>query len=258
MRKFNSPVKNALYFVYRWVAAFIDPIRFFNALKGIFWYTRDYIVFSRQKADLPISFADSYPVLHDKVDVAPFDSHYFYQNVWMFRRIIASPATEHFDVGSGLDFVSLLSTIKKVNFIDIRPIITDLPNFTCIKGSILELPFAEKSLDSLSCLHVVEHIGLGRYGDPVNPFGTIEALKELQRVLSQTGTLFFATPVGKPRVCFNAHRVHDPHQIIGYFDQLKLAEFAYIDDAGKLHENASPDDARDQNYACGLFIFRRS
>ena len=38
-------------------------------------------------------------------------------------------------------------------------------------------------------MHVVEHIGLGRYGDQVDPDGDLMAMKELERVTAKLGKL---------------------------------------------------------------------
>ena len=95
-----------------------------------------------------------------------------------------------------------------------RPLLADLDNFDSKKGTILSMPFKDNSIPSLSCLHVAEHIGLGRYGDPLDPLGTKKTTKELSRVLVPNGNLYFSVPIGKPRLCFNAHRIHSTQQII--------------------------------------------
>ena len=66
----------------------------------------------------------------------------------------------------------MLTTITDVTFIDIRPLELKLDRYTGKKGSIVALPFGDGSVSSLSCLHVVEHVGLGRYGDPIDPDGS--------------------------------------------------------------------------------------
>src|SRR5262249_34943075 len=119
------------------------------------------------------------------------------------------------------------------------------------------LPFADGGIPSLSCLHVIEHIGLGRYGDPLDPSGAERAAKELQRVLAPGGRLYLSTPVGRERVCFNAHRVFAPDTIVRIFSDLKPPHFAYVDDDGALHTSAAPDDARSLDYGCGLFRFAK-
>lgn len=100
------------------------------------------------------------------------------------------------------------------------------------KGSVLEMPFEDNSMMSLSCLHVIEHLGLGRYGDPVNPESYLQAAKELTRILAPGGVSIVGIPVGRERLCFDAHRVFDPKTILNAFSQLNLREFSLIDDKG--------------------------
>lgn len=202
-----------------------------------------------------ISRRDLYPWLDDKTSTTSFDEHYFYQNIWAFRKILESGIKTHVDVGSMVSYVGFLSTITHVTFIDIRPLITDLPDIESKAGSILEMPYPDNSIFSLSCLHVAEHIGLGRYGDALDPLGTVKACTELQRVLAPGGNLYFGLPLGKPRVCFNAHRIHSPAQILEYFAGLKLAEFSLVDDYGHFLQNIAPEKGANTKYACGLFHF---
>ncbi len=204
-----------------------------------------------------IAFGDLHPCLHEKTATTSFDTHYFYQDIWAFRKILENGAREHVDVGSKVDYVGFLSAITRVTFIDIRPLAADLDNFASRKGSILAMPYADGTVPSLSCLHVAEHIGLGRYGDPLDPLGTVKACGELRRVLAPGGNLYFGLPVGRPRVCFNAHRIHSPAQILGYFEGLTLEEFSLVDDAGRFVRNADMDRGRHAKYGCGLFHFSK-
>jgi len=112
-----------------------------------------------------LKISDFYPCLNDDTPTTPFDAHYFYQGVWALRKIKESGVKSHVDVASEIRWVGLLSTITKITFIDIRPFETNLKNLIVKKGNILNMPFEDNSVDSLSCLHVAEHIGLGRYGD---------------------------------------------------------------------------------------------
>ena len=120
------------------------------------------------------------------------------------------------------------------------------------------MPLASGSVASLSCLHVAEHIGLGRYGDPLNPQGTVHAARELSRVLAPGGNLYFAVPVGKPRLCFNGHRIHAADTICRYFSDLELVEFSGVHDDGRFVEKARLSEFSDSDYACGMFWFRKA
>jgi len=110
-------------------------------------------------------------------------------------------------------------------------------------------------------MHVVEHIGLGRYGDPLDPEGDLKSIQELKRVLSLDGNLLFVVPVGRiSRIMFNAHRIYSYKQILSYFSELRLMEFDLIPDdtnAGGLIRNASPDMVDACTYGCGCFWFRK-
>jgi hypothetical protein len=228
--------------------------------RSVFYYVRYLSEWSRYSA-LPgsetLHFVDSYPRLFDRTAITRVDSHYFYQDIWAFKLVLASGTPNHVDVGSSADCVGMITAIAKVIFIDIRPLVVKLENFNSLSGSILALPFADSSVPSLSCLHVAEHVGLGRYGDPLDPEGTKKATRELARVLAAQGNLCFSVPVGKPRVCFNAHRIHSPWQILDYFHDLDLVQFAGIDDRGKFTQGLDPGDLTEANYACGLFHFTR-
>ena len=119
----------------------------------------------------PLRFRDGHPCLFDATDITTYDPHYFYQAVWATERIAQSGAKTHLDVGSDAQFVGILTTHLPVTFVDIRPLSARLPQLTSVAGTILALPFADQSIESLSCLHVAEHVGLGRYGDPLDPSG---------------------------------------------------------------------------------------
>jgi SAM-dependent methyltransferase len=110
---------------------------------------------------------------------------------------------------------------------------------------------------SVSSLHVIEHIGLGRYGDALNPEGSRLAAGELARVLRPGGRLFLSVPVGRQRVCFNAHRVFAPTTIVLLFASLKLRTFALVDDSGRFSEDIAFDGVGDLDYGCGMFEFVR-
>ena len=110
-------------------------------------------------------------------------------------------------------------------------------------------------------MHVIEHVGLGRYGEPLDPDGDLKAIAELRRVLSPGGNLLFVVPVGKPRVQFNAHRIYAFDQVREAFQDLELVEFALVPDRRNgtaLIPSATKEHADAQRYGCGCFWFRRA
>lgn len=201
-----------------------------------------------------LRLGNGYPCLFDNAESTPYDPHYFYQAVWATRIIARSGMRTHVDLGSDVRFVGMLSAIlSAVMFIDVRAVKTQLPELHPVAASAVELPLSNRSVRSLSCLHVAEHIGLGRYGDALDPAGTRKACAEMVRVLAPHSNLFFSVPVGRPRVCFNAHRIHTPRQVMSYLKGLDLVEFSVVDDSGRFQEKADLDEMERANYACGLF-----
>lgn len=204
-------------------------------------------------------FADLWPITRERFESSGnAHGHYFLQDLWAARHVARLRPEKHVDIGSALTgFVSHVASFLPVEYIDIRPLECRVPDIEWRRGSILQLPYADGSVASLSCLHVIEHIGLGRYGDPLDVDGWIKGLHEMQRVLAPDGQLLVGTPCGRPRVQFNAHRVFNPQQIIDVLQSLELREFSLIpgEDSVAWVENARPEDAAGLDYGCGLFRF---
>lgn len=204
-------------------------------------------------------WGDRYPCLYDNIDTTPFDTHYIYHPAWAARVISKIKPTVHIDISSTLHFCSVLSAFVPVEFYDYRPADLKLSNLSSGAANIVSLPFPSNSIESLSCMHTVEHIGLGRYGDPLDPDGDLKAIAELKRVLASGGNLLFVVPIGgKPKIMYNAHRIYSYKQIIEYFKDLELKEFALIPDypsSDGLILNATEKMADKCTYGCGCFWF---
>jgi SAM-dependent methyltransferase len=238
----------------------VDPRALVNHWRGVPFFVRNLIAYQRSRNDdFPISLSDLYYTSHERF--APAGSargHYFHQDLWAARQLYERRVKRHVDVGSRVDgFVAHILPFCDVEYVDIRPLDVRIPGLVFRAGSLMAMPFETGSIPSLSSLHVIEHVGLGRYGDPIDPSGYRLAAAELARVLAPGGTLLIGTPVGRERLCFDAHRVFDPERIVKVFEPLRLRTFALVEEEGGLDPDPSFESARRHEYACGLFVFEK-
>jgi SAM-dependent methyltransferase len=209
---------------------------------------------------LSVRWDDAKPCPDDRTATTGFDRHYVYHTAWAARVIARTRPARHVDVSSSLYFAAIASAFVPVDYYEYRPVRLDLDNLETNTADLLKLPFADASVASISCMHVVEHVGLGRYGDPLDAEGDLAAMNELKRVVAPGGDLLFVVPVGRPRVVFNAHRIYGPGHVLDAFAGMKLEEFALIPDGrfGRgLVIDPKPAFVDEQNYGCGCFWFRR-
>ncbi len=198
------------------------------------------------------------PRLDDKTSETDFDLHYIYHPAWAARIISGTKPEKHVDISSTLHFSTLISAFVPTEFYDYRPANIILDNFISRKADLNNLHFSSESIASLSCMHTIEHIGLGRYGDKIDPQGDLRAINELKRVLAKGGNLLFVVPIGRPRIMFNSHRIYSYEQILSYFTDLELKEFTLISEKNKkIIINADPSLVREENYGCGCFWFTK-
>lgn len=137
--------------------------------------------------------------------------------------------------------------------IDIRPIKLKLPNLSFARGDIKKLPFKDGEISSLSSICVIEHIGLGRYGDELDSFGSEKAISEIIRVLARNGNLFISVPIDlENKIYFNAHRAFTRNYIMELFKDLVLMEEKYIygNDLEDKYDEA-------KGFGTGLFHFKK-
>ena len=222
---------------------------------------KEYIKLSKdQDNGFPFLKQNCFPCLNDAEALAgKVDTHYFWQDIYMAKKVIISGVHEHYDIGSRLDgFIAhLLSAGIKVNMIDIRPLPLNIEGLSFVKADATDLDgIADDSLASLSSLHAVEHFGLGRYGDKVDPGAWKKALSSFQKKLKKGGVLYFSVPIGnEQKVMFNAHRIFSPETIVESLPALELVSFAFIHDNKIIETDIKNAELGD--YDCGLFVFRK-
>ncbi len=208
-----------------------------------------------------------YPILSDWDDQAGAGSgHYFHQDLLVASLINIRNPIRHIDVGSRLDgFVAHVAAFRKIEIMDVRDLNnTGHENISFIKADLKDESSVKDNItDSISCLHAIEHFGLGRYGDPLDPNGHIKGFNNILRMLNVGGILYISFPIGKSNeVHFNAHRVFHPDEIFSWaedVESINLIRFDYVDDAGKLHKNIELNNSTlEVAYGCGIYTFKKN
>lgn len=242
-----------------------DLFAFRRGIKGVPLLLRDHRRFKAQHKNMdefPFSF--SYPCPGDRFeDGGVASGHYFHQDLLVARRIFEHSPASHVDVGSRLDgFVAHVASFRNIEVLDIRPNPKKVPNIVFHQFDLMNpgdnfVAYCE----SLSCLHTLEHLGLGRYSDPITVDGYKKGFNTLYSILKPSGVLYLSVPIGKQRIEFNAHRVFSIRTILTLAEtKFDLLDFSYVDDEGLLHEHVQlTNDAIEQSlgcwYGCGIFEF---
>ena len=237
------------------------PGRMIRSLLGLPRYVRDLFRF-RAGYKGPMGFA---PCLHDwSEEGGTTRDEYFWQDLLVARMIFEARPRRHVDIGSRVDgFVAHVASFREIEIFDVRPITTSIPGVVFKQADLMKpLVGMEGYCDSLSCLHALEHFGLGRYGDPVDPKGFEQGLTHMACLLKDGGTFYLSVPIGRGRVEFNAHRVFDPRVIIDLAagNALQLSAVTVIRDNNKIEALASWDASQlsrlaQENYVLGIFTF---
>ena len=255
-----------------------------TAIKKLYLFVRDQLGFDPQATlrslwSLPryirdlVRFHSSYtgrlnllPCLQDwgKED-GTTKTEYFWQDLLVARKIFAAKPEKHVDVGSLVSgFVAHVASFREIEVFDFRPLNTRIPGVTFIQADLMQpVPGKTDYCDSLSCLHALEHFGLGRYGDPIDASGFERGLANMAELLRKGGVFYLSVPIGIARVEFNAHRVFDPRQIVKLSNQhsLRLAALTVIEPGGKIRTPALDEshlaELANQRYALGIFEFQK-
>jgi hypothetical protein len=239
-----------------------DPRKLYRSISGLPIFLRNIVeLWQQSRRHAADEFRISLmPILSDAAAVSGVaKGHYFHQDLWAARRIHALKPSLHIDVGSRVDgFVAHLLTFMDVTVIDVRPLSSKVPGLAFTQKDMMAKNGAEGlSSESVSCLHALEHFGLGRYGDPFDWDGWRQGLVNLASIVKEGGRLYLSVPIGPQVVEFNAHRIFAPQTIISEAEKLGLSlhEFSFIDDDGDFHPAVKIVEAAGCRFGCGCFEF---
>jgi hypothetical protein len=191
-------------------------------------------------------------------------NEYFLQDLHVAQKIYIAKPDKHVDIGSRIDgFVAHVASFREIEIFDIRPVTSQIPGVLFRQADLMSSPSEKLAsyCDSLSCLHALEHFGLGRYGDPIDPHGYVAGLGNMVKILRQGGLFYLSVPVGEERVEFNAHWIFNPRSLVqlATTNGLLLREFAWIGQNRTLVQSSCPDqdmdDLGNRRYSLGIFTF---
>ena len=187
--------------------------------------------------------------------------HYFYQDLYVAQRIYQNNPHRHIDIGSSLSgFVAHVASYREIEVYDIRPLPNPIPNVRFRQFDLMQLNEEDvESADSVSCLHALEHFGLGRYGDPICYEGYWLGFLNIYKMLKTNGKFYFSVPLGKQRVEFHAHRVFSLAYLLELITPYyEINAFSYIDDRNVFYENVIISEEKIANncgcrWGCAIF-----
>jgi len=245
----------------------LNPLQFISFISHYPGFIKDLRRVKEQlKQQSDFSISKLYPCLFDKdAKSGSLAQHYFYQDLYVAQKIFEMKPIKHVDIGSRIDgFVAHLAVFREVEVFDIRSLDKAIPNVSFTEGNISDTKFSMRDYtDSLSSLHVLEHFGLGRYGDPININSHIEGFENFYHLLKPGGIFYFSVPIGPQRIEFNAHRVFSITYLLQLFkDKFEVLHFSYVDDHEVFHKEVElTKELIENNFACnfgcGIFVLKK-
>ena len=256
--------------IYRWGKEFgINPLMTVYALKNISWFVKDSLKIKRMlRNNKDWHISKIYPCLHDKSeDAGSVKGHYFNQDLLVAQKIFERNPSKHVDVGSSIEgFIAHIASFRNIEVFDIRPLKTSFNNIIFRQSNLMKLD--KKYIDyadSVSSLSVLEHFGLGRYGDPLDIYGYKKGFENIVKILKKNGIFYFSVPISRrQRIEFNAHRVFSIKTILNLAKEnnLEVINFSYVDDLGDIHKNIKLSDkdiidSFNLYWGCGIWEFKK-
>ena len=222
-------------------------------------YFKDYFKFKKKGGKT----RNTYICLEDfNNEATEFKNQFFHSDLIVSQKIFEQNPKDHLDIGSRIDgLVSHVASYRSLDFADIR----NIKIFPHKNINIQQIDIGDENLkivkkySSISSVGVLGHVGLGRYGDKVDPYGHLKSFKNISKLADKSAILYLMVPIGKEGVEFNSHRVFKAFNIIEIFKKLNfdLIEFNFVDDSGELHLKSNIKETEKLNFGGGIFIFKK-
>jgi SAM-dependent methyltransferase len=249
---------NSKYFLcYLFVPFKVGIIRSLKNIRSLFLFYSDLISLRKQQQNSSAVFPLSkpYPCLFDRYsESGEASGHYFHQDLLIAQKIFVIAPEIHVDIGSRVDgFIAHVASFREIEVFDIRKSKDNIKNIKSREVDLM-VEIEEKLVnycDSISCLHALEHFGLGRYGDTVNFDGFLKGLENIKTILRTGGKFYLSVPIGPQRIEFNAHRIFSVNYLLSLLNDYKIDSFSYVDDSGRLFKDVQLiDESIDKNFGC--------
>lgn len=171
----------------------------------------DWYLYEPGSKDNPILFTraliDEYlQIIEEK------ESGYYGNNLdcWLYEALEKYPIAgkEVGIIGSQLPFYEcvVLAFGGQPITVEYQKIVSEEPRITTV--TVEEFNANPRKFDVILSISSIEHDGLGRYGDPINPNGDLEFMAKAKTLLKEDGHMILAVPVGRDSLVWNAHRIY--------------------------------------------------
>jgi hypothetical protein len=180
----------------------IKGVPFFIFVRGIPSFLRDYREIRRQskQSGMVFPFGKFYLCIEDKHQKSGTASgHYFHQDLLVANKIFMNKPGKHVDIGSRIDgLVAHVASFREIEVFDIRELTEQIQNIYFRRLDVMDgNAVSHEYCDSISCLHALEHFGLGRYGDRVDYNGHLLGWENIYKMLKKGGKCYFSVPIGR-------------------------------------------------------------
>jgi hypothetical protein len=128
-----------------------------------------------------------------------------------------------------IECICMNNGIKDVTTVEYNPPVCTHPDLKIM--SYNDFVVSDKKYDIIISYSSIEHSGLGRYGDPIDPNGDLKAMDQMVEKLNADGHMLLGIPIGKDSIVWNAHRVYGRKRL-----KLLLKDVTLVDWIGEVDQ----------------------